>query len=364
MSATESERALVVLASDAPEEARIAAHRLRLYVDIAVADVSELSDLGGNGSHVVVRRPFEAVFSPFHGTDLDQWLRVQAVALVANTSTLEDDEPYHDLGLPVARLFVNGSSLDTVARATVRTLATKFEGRVAFMERNATAKSYDWRQHGLPGRFPSFAVAASMEHNATRYAFLEPSYGQEEFWSTAVDTLSTFLEEAIAGQLRPSFSSQEPPDDNLTLPIGAIRTLVGRRCRVLSDASDSEVLVEAMDEWRRDHQDRSLRLEHLAVILARWNITVYRIDLGHNECPPNSIPHVSALLGILLRAQAGQVAGNQGPAFEEERSQFRQNNQVRREAFRSHFRRQRHHCRVGCFCTSRLDVEICRDDFL
>ena len=216
------------------------------------------------------------------------------MALVANTSTLEDDEPYHDLGLPVARLFVSGSSLDTVARATVRTLATKFEGRVAFMERNATAKSYDWRQHGLPGRFPSFAVAASMEHNATRYAFLEPSYGQEEFWSTAVDTLSTFLEEAIAGQLGPSFSSQEPPDDNLTLPIGAIRTLVGRRCRVLSDASDSEVLVEAMDEWRRDHQDRSLRLEHLAVILARWNITVYRIDLGHNECPPNSIPHVSA----------------------------------------------------------------------
>jgi len=62
----------------------------------------------------------------------------------------------------------------------------------------------------------------------------------------------------------------------------------------VAEASESEALVEAYDEWRRDHRMRTLQTNVLAQLLQRWNITVYRLDLSYNECPPEVLPVISA----------------------------------------------------------------------
>ncbi|OLP78798.1 hypothetical protein AK812_SmicGene40995 [Symbiodinium microadriaticum] len=69
------------------------------------------------------------------------------------------------------------------------------------------------------------------------------------------------------------------------------RSMVAFRLR---KDSSSEVLIEGFDEWRRDHADRSRRLDLLAPLLMSHNISVYRLDFGQNECPPDVLRSISA----------------------------------------------------------------------
>ncbi|CAE8631879.1 unnamed protein product [Polarella glacialis] len=200
----------------------------------------------------------------------------------------------------VKRPFCAGSyaSVDALARQAVNDLARDFFGRVSFVERDAREKVHDWRLHGLPpGQFPGFALAADLTHNASRHALLGHSH--TEFWarSDATKTLSEFLEDALAGRLEESRMSEAPPDETgeeLERRPGSVRKLVGRQCRHILEASQTEVLIEAYDEWRRDHSRRTLQLDTLAPMLAQLNITVYRLDLGYNECPRDLLPIIAA----------------------------------------------------------------------
>ncbi|CAK9084840.1 Hypothetical protein (Fragment), partial [Durusdinium trenchii] len=86
----------------------------------------------------------------------------------------------------------------------------------------------------------------------------------------------------LAGRLEPSWMS-ELPDEDRQETTGSVRKLVGRQCRQVVEESPFEALIEGYDEWRRDHQMRTLQLDILAPMLATWNITVWRLDFGVNE---------------------------------------------------------------------------------
>jgi len=306
-------RGLVVLSPEAPAHIYRTAHLLRLQLDVSVAKAGaegEKLGLTGGGAgagtgktaaQLIVWPPAEAIPEVFdgHPEQLEKWLRVRAVALLANTSEFEEDEPYEELGLPVGRLFVDNGTTDAEARAAVLDVARQFRGRVMFVARNATSKSHEWRQHGLPpDRFPSFGASDSMVYNASKYGCLgTPRNTSAEFWTgPARRVLTEFLDDVLAGKLQPSYPSEAPADeDGAPEPgLGVVRKLVGRRCRSVVEASEQEVLIEAFDEWRRDHANRTLYLDVLAPLLARWNITVCRLDLGYNECPPSVLPLISA----------------------------------------------------------------------
>lgn len=331
-----SDRGLLVLAgagagpagAAAPEagggggSAALAAHRARLRVDTAVAeDIPAARALGllpeegaGGVASALLWQPGEEEPERFYpdvggeSQDFEFWLRSRSMPLLAKTSKFEEDEPYEELGLPVARLFLNGSTVDEEARAAVTSVARSYIGRVAFFVRNATAKSHEWRQHGLPpGRSPSLGLALSMQHNASKFGFLagtEPATPEAmaAFWrEDARPRLTAFLDDVLEGRLEPSKMSEIPPEDALPSASGAdaadrgrILKLVGRTCRALVQESPTEALVEAYDEWRRDHKWRTLRLDLLAPMLARFNITVYRLDLSYNECPPDGLPTIPA----------------------------------------------------------------------
>lgn len=296
---TNASRALIVLGPDASTEARSAAHHLRLQADVGLAE-------GPQASPLAIWPPGEGEPDLYHAESsgpLAAWLGARAVPALANTSEFEEDEPYAELGLPIARLFLNGSLADVAARTIVHDLAREFIGRISFLARNATSKAHEWRHHGLPaGRFPAFAVADSMAHNATRYAFLEHemievnSTSQSSdvaFWSeSAKELLRPFLEALLSRQLVASLPSEEPPTHEL--PNGTVKKLVGRTCRNVVETSESEMLIEVFDEWRRDHKNRTRHLDMLAPILAGKDITTYRLDLGYNECPPEILPLISA----------------------------------------------------------------------
>jgi len=175
-------------------------------------------------------------------------------------------------------------------------LSSAFIGRLAFQVRNASWGASDWRQHGLPaGQFPGFAVARSAAFNASKFAFLKmPSEQTEEFWAgPASQLLSDFLEDVLAARLEESRMSEAPSEDP-EAGSGAVKKLVGRQCRRLVEESPTEALIEGFDEWRRDHKRRSLQLDLLTPLLAPLNITVYRLDLGYNECPPDVLPSIAA----------------------------------------------------------------------
>lgn len=308
-------RGLVVLPPDAPAPVLSVARSLRLRIDAESAAAGPEADAlgfghGGRGPLLVVWPPGEAwsesASEPlaYAGAPegLATWLRPRVVAPLANTSAFEDDEPYEQLGLPLARLFVEEGALgEAAARAVVREVALRFYGRVAFVARSATAKSYEWRQHGLPpGSFPSFGLAASPAHNSTKWAFLaapRSEAARAAFWEReARDALPTFIEDALAGRLQPNLMSEEPSDKEQAeaeVP-GAARRLVGRTCRAVLEDSAGEILLEGYDEWRRDNVVRKQQMDILAPLLWTWNITVYRLDFGYNECPPSLVQTISA----------------------------------------------------------------------
>jgi len=302
-----ADRGLVVIPASASRDVQLACHKVRLRMDVAVADGWELpSSPSGGAVSAVAWSPFDD--SPLLyegvGSDLEQWLRVRAVPLLQVTASFEDDDPYQEIGLPIARLWLNTSEdveVNKAARTAVRAVARTYLGRIAFVERSSKSKIHDARGHGMPsGRFPAFAVATSGEFNATKFAFfssLRPSNGSLDFWAEeASRLLPVFLEDVLAGRLEKSYPSEatleeigEPEPE-----AGAVKTLVGRQCRDLVESSESDALVEVFDEWRRDHEDRTLRLDLLAPILWRLDISVYRLDFGHNECPPDGLPLIPA----------------------------------------------------------------------
>lgn len=304
-----AERGLVVIPAGASQDIQLACHAVRLRMDVAVADGWELPSSSGNAIvSAVAWSPFDGIPSLFDGvaSELEQWLRVRAEALLPVTAAFEDEDPYVEMGLPVARLWLNSSEnsslpVNEAARATVRAVAHAFLGRIAFVERSSKSKIHDSRGHGMPpGRFPAFGVATSTEFNSTRFGFLaslRPAAGDLEFWSGEASRLiPTFLEDALAGRVEKSYPSEATPEETgePELEAGAVQRFVGRQCRDVVQSSDSDALIEVYDEWRRDHEDRTLRLDLLAPILARWNITVYRFDFGHNECPADGLPIIPA----------------------------------------------------------------------
>lgn len=105
--------------------------------------------------------------------------------------------------------------------------------------------------------------------------------------SPARQLLIDFVEAVLRDGVLPSRMSEAPPDeeDEEPPPPGSVQKLVGRRCRQV---------VEGFDEWRRDHADRSRRLDLLAPLLMSHNISVYRLDFGQNECPPDVLRSISA----------------------------------------------------------------------
>merc|ERR1712039_329352 len=144
-----------------------------------------------------------------------------------------------------------------------------------------------------------------MAYNCTKHAFLGGLSSSSEalqFWkdASAKQALSSFIDQAMANQLAPSYMSDAPPNDYSETPADSetpevlVKRIVGRTCRSKVEESASEALIEGYDEWRRDHPRRTLQLDTLAPLLAPWNITVYRIDLGYNECPPDVLPVLSA----------------------------------------------------------------------
>eukprot|EP00929_Paragymnodinium_shiwhaense_P014805 TRINITY_DN122768_c0_g1_i1.p1 TRINITY_DN122768_c0_g1~~TRINITY_DN122768_c0_g1_i1.p1 ORF type:complete len:736 (+),score=165.31 TRINITY_DN122768_c0_g1_i1:82-2289(+) len=308
-------RGVAVLAPGAPQEVRNAANRVRLRLDIAVAEAgAEAAALGiaddSSGTPTLLAwPPGEKEPQPLRlnsdrsqtADDVERWLRVRAVAPIARTHAFEEDEPYEELQLPVARLWAQDSALCiSEARAAIRTVALQFLGRVAFIERNGSSKAHEWRHHGLPdAETPAFALASSMKYNATRYAFLDPRSGDCSFWrDDAAAALSAFLESALSGSLAPSLMSEAPPAANFTgvepLYMPPVKKLVGRTCRQVLEDSDKDVLLEGYDEWRRDHARRTVQFNTLAPLLDELNISVYRLDFGNNECPQDFLQTIPA----------------------------------------------------------------------
>ena len=293
----QSMRSRVVLRNDATENDRQSAHQQRLRLDVGVAKVEAYDALGLIQHQAVAWRGGEEQPRYFEGGNFTTWLQFVALPCVGDVKSLSDDEPYEELSLPIIRLYLAGGAFDKSARKVLCQLSGDFFGQMTFMAKNASQGSSDWRQHGLPpGRFPAIAAASSPAFNSSKFAFLEmPKEQSEEFWNSARgahDVLSDFFKAVLAGRLEPSRMSEDPDEQEPLF--GAVRRLVGRRCREVVEESPFEVLIEGFDEWRRDHSKRTLQLDLLAPMLAEWNITVYRLDFGANECPSDVLKSIAA----------------------------------------------------------------------
>lgn len=291
-----STRSRVVLRNDASETERQAAHQQRLRLDVGVAKAEAQDLLGLAQPRALAWRGGEEELRYFDGGNFTVWLQNVALPCVGDVKSFTDEEPYEDLSLPIARLYLDGGQLDIIAKKVLCRLSGDFFGQMTFMAKNASQGSSDWRQHGLPpGNFPAVAAASGPAFNASKFAFLEmPKKQSEDFWKSAHGGLSDFFKAVLAGRLEPSKMSENPIEDDQEPPVGSVRKLVGRRCREVVEESPSEVLIEGFDEWRRDHPRRTLQLDLLSPMLAEWNITVYRLDFGANECPSDVLRSISA----------------------------------------------------------------------
>eukprot|EP00439_Symbiodinium_sp_Y106_P058855 s2852_g8.t1 len=196
-----STRSFVILRSDATTWERQTVHQQRMKLDIGILQASADSDFHGRA---LAFRPGEDQPRLFHEGSAEEfrsWLLNVSVPCLGDVREFADEEPYEDVGLPIAKLFLKGGGLDTAARSAMFQLCSRFFGRMAFTVRNASLGSSDWRQHGIPpGRFPAFAVAMSTAYNTPRFGFLGiPKNQTEEFWmSPARQLLVDFVEVAGA----------------------------------------------------------------------------------------------------------------------------------------------------------------------
>lgn len=296
-------RSLLVLRPDVASNVRLQLNQMTPRLDISIAkdqaswDALGMNEDGSEASLAVAWRAGEATPRWSGATIDDNWLRMVAIPSLANLSEIVDEEPYEEVGLPIAKIFLDEGTLDAQARRVVAELSSEYFGRITFIARNAKLATSDWRQHGLPpGRFPAFAVASTTAFNSSKYAFLDmPKTEAREFWSApAKAQLAKFLEDVTAGRLEQSLMSEDVPDESTPTIPGAIIKLVGRQCRKLVEESTGEALIEAFDEWRRDHARRTRWVDLLAPMLAAVNISVYRLDMGYNECPRDVLKTISA----------------------------------------------------------------------
>ncbi|CAK9024925.1 unnamed protein product [Durusdinium trenchii] len=131
----------------------------------------------------------------------------------------------------------------------------------------------------------------------------------------------------------------ELPDEDRQETTGSVRKLVGRQCRQVVEESPFEALIEGYDEWRRDHQMRTLQLDILAPMLATWNITVWRLDFGVNEVWSWTLEvshlqkkYLSWIFWLLLRACKCQAHWSKAAATEEVGPRLREGSELCRQA--------------------------------
>lgn len=238
--------------------------------------------------------PFTLKFADFSANNsiLETWLRQRSVPLLQEYEWSKTDM-YERLKLPLARVWYDdkNSSEAFLAKvnATVKAVAKKLLGRMAFVKQKKSTYAYELRDYGLahPEEFPAFGVAENVSWNSRKFGLdLTSLASAKDFWSDAVlseSKLMDFCESVLAGTIKESHESG-PLHSNWTK--GEVKRIVWRSFDEIKTPK-TNLLLEIYGKYRVGHEAKLKEVENLAAVLEPFSevLTVASYDTAENHLP-------------------------------------------------------------------------------
>ena len=200
----------------------------------------------------------------------------------------ENYSKYMESGLPMAYLFYEGEAMRKEFGAPIEEAMRAVKGKINAVYIDAAK----WHAHGkalmLPGTWPGFVIHDMS--NDLKYPFQGSTITK--------DDISKFVESFVAGNLEPSYRSEEIPEKEE----GAIKTVVYKNWKSIVMDEKKDVLLELYAPWCGACQRLAPAYEALAKTYAPHydKIVIAKMDATANDLPKNSGVKLTKFPTILL----------------------------------------------------------------
>ncbi|KAI3644896.1 hypothetical protein MP228_011060 [Amoeboaphelidium protococcarum] len=245
-----------------------------VVADKALAKEHEVSKTPG----LVLYKSFDEGKVVFDGKDLDvekieKFVAVNSVPLVADIGP-ENYMKYVESGLPLAYAFINEDDGHRKDLSPIVTdLAKKYRGKVNFVFIDAKQFGGHASNLNLKEQWPAFAIQEPEEN--TKYPF-----DQEK--DLTADNLNKFVDDFVAGNLKPSIKSAPIPESNDE----PVKVVVADQFKEIVMDTEKDVLIEFYAPWCGHCKRLAPIYEELAEQLSSIpSIVIAKMDSIDNDLP-------------------------------------------------------------------------------
>ncbi|KAI0843121.1 protein disulfide isomerase [Hypoxylon sp. FL0890] len=250
------------------------------YLFGATNDAALAEAEGVKAPAIVLYKQFDEGKATF--TDKFEEEAIEKFAKVASTPLIGEVGPdtysgYMSAGIPLAYIFSETAEERKSLGDALKPIAEKYRGKINFATIDASAFGAHAGNLNLKtDKFPSFAIQDTLKNQ--KFPF-----DQEK--EITHDTISTFVDDFIAGKIEPSLKSEAIPEKQE----GPVTVVVGKSYEdiVLDDSKD--VLIEFYAPWCGHCKALAPKYEDLASLYAnsefKDKVVIAKVDATANDVP-------------------------------------------------------------------------------
>ncbi len=201
---------------------------------------------------------------------LQQFIRLHAAPLVGEISQTTA-EVYQDIGNPLFIMFDDAPNKPEQKGASImKNMAQKYRTKISFVTANA----------GTLARFREYIGCTDGKRFAIHVLGEDSNYIYDG--ATDESSIEKFIADYLAGNLKPTLRSEEPPSDNS----GPVRVVVGKTWNEIVMDPEKDVFIEQYAPWCGHCRNLEPAYEELAGKLASVKtVVIAKMDATKNDAP-------------------------------------------------------------------------------
>ncbi|KAK4532571.1 hypothetical protein CCYA_CCYA12G3428 [Cyanidiococcus yangmingshanensis] len=201
---------------------------------------------------------------------LQQFIRLHAAPLVGEISQTTA-ELYQDIGNPLFIMFEDAPHKPEEKGASImKSMAKKYRTRISFVMANA----------GTLARFREYIGCTDGKRFAIHVLGEDSNYIYDG--PTDESSISKFIADYLAGNLKPTLRSEEPPADNS----GPVRIVVGKTWNEIVMDPQKDVFVEQYAPWCGHCRSLEPAYDELArKLVSVKTLVIAKMDATKNDAP-------------------------------------------------------------------------------
>lgn len=181
---------------------------------------------------------------------------------------------FHESGLPIGFIFVDSTSTEQDMAKIFEPMVGKYEGKMMFVYLDVNLYGGQAESLNLEPKWPAFGI--EIPDKGLKYP-----YSQDKEINS--DTITEFIEEYFAGNVKPSVRSEPIPENN----DGPVTVGVADNLAELAFNKEKDVMVEFYAPWCGYCQKIAPSYEKLAKSLKDIDsVELVKVDATANDVPP------------------------------------------------------------------------------